>query len=65
MTLKERFAPNGTQPSKCILLPNTNAIHFELKSTILQLIPTFYGKKNENPYTHADEFLDICSTFKF
>jgi len=50
MTLKERFAPNGTQPSKCIVLPNTHATHFELKQAILQLLPTFYGKKTENPY---------------
>ena len=65
MTLKERFAPNGTQPSKCIVLPNTNATHFELKPVILLLLPTFYGKENENLYTHIDEFLNICSTFKF
>ena len=64
MTLKERFAPNGTQPSKCIVLPNTNATYFELKPAILQFLPTFYGKENENLYTHV-EFLDICSTFKF
>jgi len=57
--------PNGTQPSKSIVLPNINATHFELKPTILQLLPTYYGKENENPYTHVDEFLDICSTFKF
>jgi len=49
MTLKERFAPNETQPSECILL-NTNAIYFKLKPVILQLLPTFYSKKNENPY---------------
>jgi len=34
ITLKERFTPNGTQPSKCIVLPNTNATHFELKPAI-------------------------------
>ena len=64
-TLKEHFAPNGTQPSKCIVLPNTNATHFELRPTILQFLPTFFDKEKENPYTHIDEFLDICSTFKF
>jgi len=35
MALKEHFAPNGTQPSKCIVLPNTNTTHFELKPVIL------------------------------
>jgi len=47
MTLKEYFAPKRTQPSKRILLSNTNATHFELKPAILQLLPTFYIKKNE------------------
>ena len=65
MTLKERFTLNGTQPSMFIVLSNTNATHFELKHAILQLLPTFYVKKYENSYTHVDEFLDICSTFKF
>ena len=35
MTLKERFASNGTQSSKYIVLPNTNSTHFELKPAIL------------------------------
>jgi len=50
MTLKECFASNGTQSSKCIVLPNTKATHFELKPVIIQLLPTFYGKKNENQF---------------
>ena len=65
MTLKKRFTPNATQPCKCIVLPNTNTTHFELKPAILQLLPTFYGKKMENPYTNVDEFLDIYSTSNF
>jgi len=65
MTLKKRFTPNRGQPSKCIVLPNTNTTHFELKLAILQLLPTFYGKENENSYTRVDKFLDIYSTFKF
>ena len=48
-----------------VVLSNTNATHFEVKLIILQLLTTFFGKKNENLYTHVDEFLDICSIFKF
>ena len=65
MTLEERFAPNETQISKYIILPNTNTTHFKLKPAILRLFLTFYDKENENPYTHVDKYLNICSTFKF
>ena len=65
MNLKERFASIETQPSKCIVLHNTSTTHLDLKPAILQLFSNFYGKKNENLYTHVNEFLDICSTFKF
>lgn len=29
------------------------------------MLPSFYELRNENPYKHLDEFLEICSTVKF
>ncbi|KAL6514868.1 hypothetical protein OROGR_020447 [Orobanche gracilis] len=64
-TLIEYFSPVTANSPSCIVLPTTNATHFELKPSIIQLIPSFYGLEREDPYMHVKEFLDICSTFRF
>ena len=37
---------------------------YEIKFSIIQMLPSFYGLTNEDPYKHLDEFLEICSTVK-
>ena len=64
-TLMEYFSPAIANTPSCIVLPQTTATHFELKSAILQLLPSFYGMEREDPYMHIKEFLEICSTFRF
>ena len=64
-SLRELFAPVVTSSHLCIVLPPTNAIHFDLKPHVIQLLPSFHGLDNENPYSHAKKFKDICVTFKF
>ena len=64
-TLLEYFSPVVASTPSCIVLPQTNASHFELKPAILQLLPSFYGLEREDPYMHVKEFLEICSTFRF
>ncbi|KAL6551317.1 hypothetical protein OROMI_021805 [Orobanche minor] len=64
-TLIEYFSPVTANSPSCIVLPTTNATHFELKPSIIQLLPSFYGLEREDPYMHVKEFLDICSTFRF
>ena len=64
-TLIEYFSPVIANTPSCIVLPQTNANHFELKPAILQLLPSFYGLEREDPYMHVKEFLEICSTFRF
>ncbi|KAL6542016.1 hypothetical protein OROGR_011502 [Orobanche gracilis] len=64
-TLIEYFSPVTDNSPSCIVLPTTNATHFELKPSIIQLLPSFYGLEREDPYMHVKEFLDICSTFRF
>ena len=40
------------------------AAHYEIKPSIINLLPSFYGLNNEDPYNHIDDFLVICSTVR-
>jgi hypothetical protein len=64
-SLRELFAPIATSSHSCIVLPPTNATHFDLKPHVIQLLPSFHGLDHENPYGHVKKFKDICATFKF
>ncbi|KAH9762999.1 hypothetical protein KPL70_001024 [Citrus sinensis] len=64
-TLREYFSPLAANQPSCIVLPQTTATHFELKPSVIQLLPSFHGLEREDPYLHINEFLDICSTFRF
>ncbi|XP_062160955.1 uncharacterized protein LOC133868150 [Alnus glutinosa] len=64
-TLRELFAPITTNTPSCIMLPATNATHFDLKPNVIQILPTFNGLENEDPYVHVKEFLERCNTFEF
>ncbi|KAM6553764.1 hypothetical protein CsatB_014526 [Cannabis sativa] len=64
-TLIDQFSPISANPLSCIIFPETNATHFELKPSIIQLLPSFYGLGKEDPYMHVKDFLEICSTFRF
>ncbi|MQL89641.1 hypothetical protein Taro_022223 [Colocasia esculenta] len=61
--MKEYFIPSDYQPATCIR-PEIPANHFEIKSGSIQMLPSFYGNLNEDPYKHIDEFLEICSTIR-
>jgi hypothetical protein len=52
-----------TSPS-CLQLPNVTVANYEIKSSIIQMLPSFYGLNDEDPYKYLDEFLEICSTIK-
>jgi hypothetical protein len=64
-SLKELFAPVSTSSHSYIVLPPTNATHFDLKPHVIQLLPSFYSLAHESPYDHVKTFKDICATFKF
>jgi len=64
-SLRDLFSPVATNTPSCIELPPTNAIHFDLKPHVIQLLPSFHGFDLENPYSHVKKFKDICATFKF
>ena len=62
--MKEYFIPTSYNPSTCIHLLDIPARHYKIKSTTIQMLPSFYGNTNEDPYKHLDEFLEICSTVR-
>jgi hypothetical protein len=63
--LRELFAPVATSSHSCIVLPPTNATHYDLKPHVIQMLPSFYGLDHENPYSHVKKFKNICPTTKF
>ena len=40
---RDFFAPIATSSHSCIVLPPTNATHFDLKPHVIQLLPLFHG----------------------
>ena len=51
------------QPPLCIAYPTMDT-DFELKSGLIQLLPTFRGLQNENPHKHLKEFHMVCLSMK-
>jgi hypothetical protein len=64
-SLRELFAPTAVNSHSCIVLPPTNATHYDLKSHVIQMLPSFYGLDHENPYSHVKKFINICATTEF
>ena len=61
--LMEYFTPSTYTTASCIRIHNTNANHYEIKPSIIQLLPSSYGL-NKDPYKHLDKFLEVCSNVK-
>ena len=62
---KDYFSPLANLSTSCIRYPNVAAGSFELKPSVLNCLPTFYGLENEDPYNHLNDFHAICQTFKY
>jgi hypothetical protein len=41
MSLRELFAPTAVSSHSCIVLPPTNATHYDLKPHVIQMLPYF------------------------
>ena len=63
-TLREYFMANIYTPTSCITRPDVRANQFEIKASIIQMLPSFHGLSNEDPHSHLDDFLEICSTVR-
>ena len=62
--MKKYFISSTYNPSTCIHLPDISVSHYDIKLTTIQMLPSFYGNINEDPYKYLDEFLKICSMVK-
>lgn len=63
-SMRDYTAPKDyTAPTCLVLTPITQ--HFEIRPAIIQLLPNYYGKENENPYKHVKDFFNLCSTFNY
>jgi hypothetical protein len=62
--LRDHYLPSTYYSPSCLQLPNVTVANYEIKSSIIQMLPSFYGLNNEDPYKHIDEFLEIYSTIK-
>ncbi|KAK4381604.1 hypothetical protein Sango_2951100 [Sesamum angolense] len=59
-TIKELNAPNSDQQPLCITYSDTND-GFELKSGLINLLPSFHGLAGEDPHKHLKEFHVVCA----
>ena len=57
---KEYFIPATYDSPARSCMPTVKG-PFEIKHSIIQMLPSFYGLEYENPFTHIDAFLEICS----
>jgi hypothetical protein len=62
--LRDHYVPSTYTPSSCLQLPNITTPQYEIKSSLIQVFPSFYGLTNEGLYKHLDEFIEICSTMR-
>jgi len=62
--LRDHYLPSTYTSPSCLQLPNVTVANYEIKSSIIQMLPSFYGLNNEDPYQHIDDFLEIFSTIK-
>ncbi|XP_021757911.1 uncharacterized protein LOC110722948 [Chenopodium quinoa] len=64
--LRDYDHPNAFQLRSGIRLPTTNANNFELSPQLIRMIQSdqFGGSPHECPFSHLDNFLELCTTIK-
>ena len=60
-SMRDHIHPPRVSAPSCIVPPPEDII---FKPYIVPLLPTFHGKESENPYSHIQEFEEVCNTFK-
>ena len=59
---EEQTPPPATYNSPTRSHMPTVTVPFEIKHSVIQMLPSFYGLESENSFKHVDAFLEICST---
>ena len=60
-TMRDHIHPPRVSAPSCIVPPTEDV---NVRPYLVPLLPTFHGMENENPYTHIQEFEEVCMTFK-
>ena len=63
-SLRQLLASDATRAPSSIVMPDTNAIRFELKPSSLNNLPCFRGLENEDPYDHVRTFNEVFEFVK-
>ena len=63
--LREYLDPSESQTYTRISAPIADNVPFKIDPHMLQLLPTFTGGFNEEPYEFLEEFHDICATYNY
>ena len=60
-SMRDHIHPHRvSEPSSIIPLADDVVV----RPYLMPLLPTFQGMENEKPYTHIQEFEEVCTTFK-
>ncbi len=60
-TLRDYLQLIKDSTPSCIVFPNVVG-NFEMKPSVIQLLPKFHRLDSENPYLHLKEFDEDCAT---
>ncbi|CAN6455394.1 unnamed protein product [Victoria cruziana] len=62
--LREFFVPTDYDRRVGGVEPLVGPHQYEIKASIINMLPSFHGLASKDPYCHLDEFLDVCVTVK-
>ena len=60
-SMRDHIHPPRVSAPSCIVPPTED---MSVRPYILPLLPTFHGMESENPYSHIQEFEEVCNNFK-
>ena len=60
-SMRDHIHPPRVSAPSCTVPPAEDVI---VRPYLVPLLPTFHGMENENPYTHIQDFEEVCTTFK-
>ena len=65
MKLRDYFDPTKSQTYTKISAPLADKVSFRINCHILQLLPTFYERFDEEPNEFLEEFTNTCMTYNY
>ena len=60
-SMRDHIHPPRVSAPSCIIPPTEDVA---VRPYLVPLLLTFHGMENENPYTHIQDFEEVCTTFK-